>query len=62
MSKINLSSLDDCIQELSKYGEKITFNPYEQKIISLNRSNVKYEGETSVVFNEMLAKEKKRRE
>lgn len=28
MSKINLSLLDECIHELGKYGEKITFNPY----------------------------------
>ena len=55
LAKINLSLLDECINELSKHGHKITFNPYEQKIISLSANKVNYEGETSVVFNEMLA-------
>lgn len=44
--------------ELNKFGPKITFNPYEQKIISLSTNKVNYEGETSVKFNDMLATEK----
>ena len=56
MNKVNISCIDECIDAISKFLPEKAFNPYEAHISSIGKTTVEnYEGQSSVMYNEMLA-------
>lgn len=52
MVKVNIGTIDECIDSINKFIPKAKFNPYESSISSIGDTNMStYEGDSSVVFN-----------
>ena len=45
MTKVNISTIDECLEAVTQFLPKTTFNPYESHIISSGKTTVEnYEG------------------
>lgn len=40
MTKVNISVIDECLETVTKFMPKATFNPYESHIISSGKTTV----------------------
>jgi hypothetical protein len=55
MNKVNISQIDDCIENISKFETGKSFNPYESHVSSIGKTTIEnYEGPSSVMYNQML--------
>ena len=40
MPKVNISGIDECLESVTKFLPKSTFNPYESHIISAGKTTI----------------------
>ena len=55
MTRINIATLDECLENLTKFMPKSTFDPYSSHIIANGKTKIEeYEGQTTTQYNKML--------